>query len=391
MLLLHIAASTSARPSPRQCPTPVTTTRLKRPAHRAFDARAIARRKQASTVQRDCRERNVHRELRLKPMPQVAAGGARRNIRVLGEERALLRGRRLRTGRAGNDRQAARAAGDSLLHIARNAAVAAPRSRLQRSDNTARQARERLGAARLRMSALFDHQEGAERAEREAALGRALPHRREPVLEIEPSELIEHQQVFALAVMRTADQHDVALPGGDTRERDPHRIDAGGLLAHEGARGAGDAVHDRDIARKQVGQLRQEQRRAQVAHQAFVEESIGIVGLRQAGEDRAVGRKVALAAAGGHDHVHAREHLGIAFDAGGIEREPRGIGADALPRLHLALVALLRNLLVEFERRDRMHHVGRKCRACRRRACLRTGAASARPAPRRGRRRCRRR
>ena len=88
----------------------------------------------------------------------------------------------------------------------------------------------------------------------------------------------------------------------------------------------------------------------------------GFAALRQAGQDRGVDRDVALAAAGGDDHVGAREHVGVALDAGGVEREPGGIGADALPRLHLALIALLRDLLVEIERRERMHDVGREGR-----------------------------
>src|SRR5262249_5103334 len=39
---------------------------------------------------------------------------------------------------------------------------------------------------------------------------------------------------------------------------------------------------------------------------------------------------------------------------------PGRIGADALPRLHLALVALFRDLLVEVDRRQRMDDVGRE-------------------------------
>ena len=45
---------------------------------------------------------------------------------------------------------------------------------------------------------------------------------------------------------------------------------------------------------------------------------------------------------------------------GGIQREPGGIGADALPGFHLALVALFRDLRVETDRRQRMNDVGRK-------------------------------
>jgi hypothetical protein len=68
---------------------------------------------------------------------------------------------------------------------------------------------------------------------------------------------VEHQQIMPLAVVGAADQRDIALAGLDARMRDPHRVDAGLLLAHEGARGAGDAMHDRDVAGEQVGELRQ--------------------------------------------------------------------------------------------------------------------------------------
>ena len=52
----------------------------------------------------------------------------------------------------------------------------------------------------------------------------------------------------------------------------------------------------------------------------------------------------------------------VAFDAGAVEREAGGIGADALPGFHLALIALLRDLRVEIDRRQRMHDEGRERR-----------------------------
>ena len=88
----------------------------------------------------------------------------------------------------------------------------------------------------------------------------------------------------------------------------------------------------------------------------------GFCALRHAAQDRAVDGKVALAAAGGDDHVHVRENVGLAFDAGRIERKAGGIGADALPGLHLALIALLRDLRVEIDRRQRMHDERREGR-----------------------------
>src|SRR5262249_19749515 len=49
--------------------------------------------------------------------------------------------------------------------------------------------------------------------------------------------------------------------------------------------------------------------------------------------------------------------LGVALGAGAVERETGGVGADPLPRLHLPLVALLRNLLVEIEVREGVHDI----------------------------------
>ena len=60
------------------------------------------------------------------------------------------------------------------------------------------------------------------------------------------------QQVLALAVLRTANQSDVALPAGDARQRNSRGIDAGSLLAHERPRRARDPVHDGDVAGQQV-------------------------------------------------------------------------------------------------------------------------------------------
>src|SRR5215468_2416552 len=67
-----------------------------------------------------------------------------------------------------------------------------------------------------------------------------------------------------------------------------------------------------------------------------------------------------FSALGRDDHVHMREQLRVALRSGAVERKPRRKGADTLPGLHLALVALFRDLLVELDRRERMHDVGRK-------------------------------
>ena len=69
---------------------------------------------------------------------------------------------------------------------------------------------------------------------------------------------------------------------------DAERVDPGGFLTHEGARGAGDAVDDADIAREQVRELGQEQGRPQVVQEPLVEEGTRIGGLADL-EGRALG------------------------------------------------------------------------------------------------------
>ncbi len=130
------------------------------------------------------------------------------------------------------------------------------------------------------MLAAFEHQERAHGAERDAAVRAAIPDRREFVLEHDAAELEGEQHVPARAVIGAADQRQFALTGGDARLRDAHGVDAGRFLAHERARGADDAMHDRNIAGEEVGQLRQEQGRAQIAHQPLVEEGAGLLVLR---------------------------------------------------------------------------------------------------------------
>ena len=85
------------------------------------------------------------------------------------------------------------------------------------------------------------------------------------------AHLVVQQDIRPLGVVGAADQHDVALAGGDPRTGDAHGVGAAGFLAHEGARRADHAMHDGDIAGQQVGQLRQEQRRTQIAQQMLVQ------------------------------------------------------------------------------------------------------------------------
>src|SRR5438876_204286 len=117
---------------------------------------------------------------------------------------------------------------------------------------------ERLRVARLRMPARLQNEECPERAEHHALL--TLPDRLEASAQHVSARVIEQQQVLPLAVMRSADQRQLAL----------------------------------------------------------------------------------------------------AFDAGVCQRQPSGIGADPLPRLHLALIAPFRDLLVEVERSERMDEIWRE-------------------------------
>ena len=226
-------------------------------------------------LERDGGQRDIHGELRLHPMPEIGPGGAHGKLAMRGEKGALFGGGGLGAAGARTGPRLARASTAALIlshmRVERGGDVARLRACSGRPA-TAGHPRQRLWRrAPARARAL--PAPGRRRASRGRSrlAGAALPDRRKLLFQRGAAEFVEHQQVGPLAVIRAADQRDLALPGGDARERDAHGIDAGGFLAHEGARGAGDAVHDRDIAGEQIGELRQEQRGAQVAHQPLVE------------------------------------------------------------------------------------------------------------------------
>ena len=152
-------------------------------------------------------------------------------------------------------------------------------------------------------------------------------------------------------------------PDAIRRFGDPQRVDAGLFLAHEGAGCARDAVHDGDVAGEQVRELRQEQRRPQVAHQALVEERAPVGGAPQPGQDLRVDGRVALAAAGRHDELHLGLQLGIVLDAGRVECGAGRVHPEALPRIHLTLVGLLGDLPVPLDRDGRMNRERREALA----------------------------
>ena len=291
----------------------------------------------------------------------MRTGSAYCKAGMAGEKVSFLRGCRFATGGARDHcdrvrRAQRRERGPCAFELGRHRAGAPPRPLgVHRAKS-----RQRPGAARCRVPAFFHHQKCADRPGHEPAakrgplpdaLGFALPER--------VAHGVVQDDCEVLGIVGATDQSDLALSCADTRMRDPHGVDAGRLLAHEGARGAGDAMHDRDVAGQKVGQLRQEQGRAQVAHQAFVDEHFWLLGLGQTGQDCGIDRFVALGSSGDRDHVHAGEEVGVAFGAGTFECETRGIGANPLQRFHLPLITLLRDLAVEFERGQPVDGVGR--------------------------------
>ena len=236
-------------------------------------------------------------------MAESRAGGADRQLRMRAQEGAFFRRRGLRTGRTGDDRSAARAGTHFRPQRFQDrrdlAGVFAGRA----IGNDAAQTGERFRAASFRMSPGFDHQKDTAGAERESAAGLAGPDGRILVLQIEVAELVENEEILSLAVVGGAHEGNVALAGSDPRESNTDSIDAGRFFAHERARRAGHAVDDGNVAGEKIGQLRQKQRRAQVAHQPFVEKAWGRVALGLGIQNAGIDHEIALAAARGDDHV----------------------------------------------------------------------------------------
>ena len=204
--------------------------------------------------ERQCGQRNVHRELRFKSMANMGAGGTDGKGRVLGEERFFLGGGGFCPARA-RDEGSVRAVdldGELVPH------------RFERCGNRAgltagavghdcREAGNRRRAARRRVFAAFKNEKRAKRSKGEAAVLRAaVPHRAIFVFQRVSAARIEHQQILALAIVSATDERDVALTSLNASGRDTHGIDARGFFAHEGARGTGNAVHDGNVAGEQI-------------------------------------------------------------------------------------------------------------------------------------------
>src|SRR2546421_9439250 len=69
--------------------------------HGPLHARVVAWSEQTTMAQRERGEGDVHGKLRLECMTEIGAGGARRNVRMAGEESPLFGGCRFSPGRAG--------------------------------------------------------------------------------------------------------------------------------------------------------------------------------------------------------------------------------------------------------------------------------------------------
>src|ERR1700730_18218007 len=214
------------------------------------------RREQLALAQGFARDREIGEKLRIEAMTNMGTGGAYRKADFL-QRVFFFRGRRLEARGARNDDSLAALdlgfdggpfARDRSFDFAGLPPVAVG---LDRGDP-----REWRGTTFLSVLLAFDHERGTHRGERDAAMPAAVPHRGELVLQKVPGKLGDEQEIPARAVKGAADQGYVALARGDALEGEPHRVDARRFLAHEGARGADDAVDDRDVAGEQIRQLR---------------------------------------------------------------------------------------------------------------------------------------
>ena len=151
-------------------------------------------------------------------------------------------------------------------------------------------------------------------------------------------------------------------------------------------------MHDRDVAGEQIGELRQEQGRAQVAHQPFVEKSFRTGRPWHAWPGWRASTAWSRSPPPAATIMSMRaSRSALPFTPASVERKPGRVGADPLPGFHLALVALLRDLPVEIERRERMDEIGSEGLGIRVAAAVGEACPMRLARLRRGRRRCRRR
>ena len=202
------------------------------------------------------------------------------------------------------------------------------------------------GAAGCSALPRFEHQEGARRAEADAGIGPG-PEIGEPAAQQEAAGIVGNLDIRARSSESGADQENFALACGEAAMGDAQGVGASGLFAHEGPARTGDLVNDRDVAGEQIGQLRQEQGRAQAVGQLRGDPILALSAIGMPGralENLAVQIEIALAAAGGDDHMGPLEQFRVALEAGHVEREPGGVGAVLHHRPHGAPVAGPRHL-----------------------------------------------
>ena len=220
--------------------------------------------------------------------------------RVVQERRFLAVSRRPRRRRRRSPRHAGGSRWWRMASAAASAfAVASPGRRRQRSVRIAAICASGVAPRAAACSRLsITRKQPSEPSTMPPPCRLARPDAGERLLPQQLAHLVVQQHVGPLRVVRAADQEQVALAGGDARAGDADRVGAGGFLAHEGARRTDDAVHDGDVAGEQVGELRQEQRRAQVGQQVLVEVRAGIrapwaarTGLRRPPRSRARRRR----------------------------------------------------------------------------------------------------
>jgi hypothetical protein len=92
--------------------------------------------------------------------------------------------------------------------------------------------------------------------------------------------------------------------------------------------------------------------------ESSVQDRAGVFCAIELFHDRRIDFEVALTATGRDDHVGRGEQLGPVGDTGVIQRQAGSIDAEVLPGTHLALIAALRDLLVDIDLNHSMHGVG---------------------------------
>ncbi len=342
----------------------VVTTAVLAPAVIGFSKLAVESRNLGAVAERQCGKREARRKLRFDAVADKPAIGAHRRAGELCFQKRPFRGRRDHAGPSVPEKTTVCAGSSVSAGFARSrkarlqpavaAAAAVAADRVDRGIDA--------GAAGFGIFARFQHQEGADGTEDHSAavLALARPDRLPVADRLAPG----WPPIISMMSRRSAEN---APP--DQRMCRLSRLDAEATavsIAEMPAASSpmkvrddpGHLVHDRDVTGEQVRELGEEQRRAQFGRQLLVEQLLAVVALQRLVDDQRIDIDVALAAAGGHDHVHAAAGVEIVLEAGVVERQACCKHAEALPVFHLALVATLGDLLRPVDLRQRMHRIG---------------------------------